>query len=90
MTLAELRARWTERRDEWRRLGVQVDGAKLAEEVLADLEKVVNAGADELLTLTAAAHETASTLTRSAAPFATVACLTMDARTRLGCVAVTW
>ena len=38
MTPSELRARWHQRRDEWARLGVQLDGAKLADEVLADLD----------------------------------------------------
>ena len=56
MTLAELRARWVQRRDEWRRLGVHVDGAKLCEDVLADLEALDAAG-EEALTLTAAANE---------------------------------
>ena len=56
MTLAELRQRWTQRRDEWRRLGVQVDGAKLAEEILAELEQLDAAG-EQLLTLVEAAAE---------------------------------
>jgi hypothetical protein len=40
MTLAELCQAWTQRRDEWRRLGCLVDGAKLAEEILADLARL--------------------------------------------------
>jgi hypothetical protein len=46
MTLAELRAAWTHRRDEWRKLGVQVDGAKLADEILAELEQLETPDAD--------------------------------------------
>jgi len=57
MTIAELRQAWTNRRDEWRKLGVQVDGARLAEEVLAELEQLAAADAEELLTLTDAARE---------------------------------
>ena len=57
MTLAELLLSWTQRRDEWRKLGVQVDGAKLAAEILAELEQLATADADELLTLTDAARE---------------------------------
>ena len=58
MTLAELRALWMNRRDEWRLLGVQVDGAKLCEAILEDLDQLAHANADELLTLTGAANET--------------------------------
>src|SRR5688572_20403250 len=57
MTLAELRQAWTHRRDEWRKLGVQVDGARVAEEILTELEQLAAADADELLTLTDAARE---------------------------------
>ena len=56
MTLAELRARWTDRRDEWRRLGVSVDGTKLCEEILGDLATLDAAG-EEGLTLVEAARE---------------------------------
>ena len=56
MTLAELRAAWTERRDEWRRLGVQVDGAKLCEELLRDLDEL-DASGETLLTLVEAEGE---------------------------------
>jgi hypothetical protein len=40
LTLAELQTKWEARRDEWRRLGVSVNGEKLAEELLADLAAV--------------------------------------------------
>src|SRR3954453_23038027 len=56
MTLAELRLAWTERRDEWRRLGVSVDGAKLCEEVLADLG-ALDASGEQALSLVEAAAE---------------------------------
>jgi hypothetical protein len=56
VTLAELRQHWTHRRDEWRRLGVQVDGAKLADEILAELEQLDAAG-EQLLTLVEASEE---------------------------------
>jgi hypothetical protein len=44
MTLAEPASR--RRRDAWRRLGVSVDGAKLWEAILGDLEQLDPAGAD--------------------------------------------
>ena len=56
MTLAELRRRWLERRDEWRRLGVSVDGARVADEILADLTALDAAG-EQALSLTEAARE---------------------------------
>ncbi len=40
MNLAELQARWQSRRDEWSRLGVLLDGGKLAGEVVADLAQL--------------------------------------------------
>src|SRR5262245_16778256 len=46
MTLAELLKAWTHRRDEWRKLGVQVEGARVAEEVLAELEQLEASDAD--------------------------------------------
>lgn len=57
MTLAEFRQRWERRRDEWARFGVSVDGAKLAAEVVADLDAFESSAADEVLTLTDAARE---------------------------------
>jgi hypothetical protein len=59
VTLAELRQAWTQRRDEWRRLGVHVDGARVAEEILEELEQLEAADGEELLTLTDAAREAA-------------------------------
>ena len=56
MTLPELLIRWRERRDEWRRLGVIVDGAKLCDEFLGDLESM-DASGEEVLTLVEAAME---------------------------------
>jgi len=56
MTLSELLIRWRERRDDWRRLGVTVDGAKLCEEFLGDLESM-DASGEEVLTLVDAALE---------------------------------
>lgn len=57
MTLAELMTRWQSRREEYARLGVLLDGSKLAAEVLADLEALETADGDEELTLTDAAKE---------------------------------
>lgn len=56
MTRHEILARWASRRDEWSRLNVQVDGGKLAAEVLADLELVASGVAnDDPITYAAAA-----------------------------------
>jgi hypothetical protein len=52
VTIAELRQRWTVRRDELRRLRAIVDGTTICEEVLSDLELI---SADEELTLKEAA-----------------------------------
>ncbi len=54
--LPDLLDRWRVRRDEWRRLGVQCDGAKLCDEVLADLHQLDAAG-EEALSLVEAAKE---------------------------------
>jgi hypothetical protein len=51
MTLAEVLARWESRRDEWVRLGVSVDGAKVAAEIVADLEELRHAQMSEAVTL---------------------------------------
>lgn len=51
----EIVARWTSRLEEWRRFNVQVDGATLAAEVLADLQQVAANEGDVALTLSAAA-----------------------------------
>jgi len=56
MTLAELRNTWSQRRDEWRRLGVRVDGVRIAEEILSELESL-DASGEQLLTLVEAAAE---------------------------------
>lgn len=54
MSASELRERWIARRDEWKRLDVHVNGAQLAQEVIADLESLSN-GDDETLTYAQAA-----------------------------------
>lgn len=56
MTPSQLIARWQARREEWQRLGAQVDGARLCEEVLADFESVLAQEDDVALTLTEAAE----------------------------------
>jgi hypothetical protein len=50
MSHDDVLARWRRRREEWTRLGVQVDGAKVAAEVLADLEALLAAARDVPLT----------------------------------------
>jgi hypothetical protein len=57
MTLRDVVARWQARRGEWERLGVHVEGSKLAAEVVADLESIREAGENEELTLSQAARE---------------------------------
>jgi hypothetical protein len=52
--IGEIIQRWRERQTEWLRLRVQVDGAALAGEVVADLEKIAEGDGGEELTLTAA------------------------------------
>jgi hypothetical protein len=56
VNIDDLRRRWTHRRDEWRRLGIQVDGGKLCEEILADIE-ALDASGETLLTLVEASAE---------------------------------
>lgn len=57
MTRQDFITRWSARRDELARLGAQVDGAKLCDEVLADFEAVITAEDEALLGLQdAAAH----------------------------------
>lgn len=48
---AELLSKWEARHDEWRRLGVFVNGAALADEVLTDLQELTRANALEPVTL---------------------------------------
>ena len=55
MTLAELRARWEERRDEYARLDVRVHGAKLVDQLLGELQQLGANRDDDLLGLTHAA-----------------------------------
>jgi len=52
-----LRAKWSARQYEWRELRVQVDGAAVAAEILADIDAIETSVADELLPLAAAARE---------------------------------
>jgi hypothetical protein len=40
VTIDELRQHWALRRDEWTRLGIRVDGGKLAEEILLALDQL--------------------------------------------------
>lgn len=44
MTLPELIERWRTRADEWCRLGITVDGAKVADEIVTDLETLARPG----------------------------------------------
>ena len=55
MTREDFVARWRVRRDELARLGAQVDGAKLCDEVLADVETLLNSEDEALLGLKEAA-----------------------------------
>lgn len=57
MTRDELSAKWEHRAAEWARLGVLVNGAQLAAEILEDLHELEAKDADETLTLTDAAKE---------------------------------
>jgi hypothetical protein len=54
MTRDELFARWQARRADWKRFGVHVEGAVLADEVLADLALLEQSEGDEILSLAAA------------------------------------
>lgn len=57
MTREDFVQRWRGRRDELARLGAQVDGAKLCDEVLAEVEALLNSEDEALLGLQdAAAH----------------------------------
>jgi hypothetical protein len=53
-TLRELTGRWQARRAEWERLGVSVDGAKLAAEIVSDLEAIEHVHNAASVTLTEA------------------------------------
>jgi hypothetical protein len=55
MTREHFTTRWRERRDERARLGAQVDGAKLCDEVLADFDAVITAEDEALIGLQDAA-----------------------------------
>ena len=55
MTASEILARWRDRREEWGRFDSRVDGSRLCDEVLADLEAIQKIGQGELLDL----HEAA-------------------------------
>lgn len=54
--LDDLRAKWRARRAEFARFQAAVDGAKLCDELLADLDEARRASDDELLTLREAAQ----------------------------------
>ena len=50
-SIVEIMQRWSERQAEWLRLRVQVDGAALAGEIVADLEKIAESDGGEERTL---------------------------------------
>ena len=56
MTRDELRERWAARREEYERLRVQVDGARVIAEFLSDLESVEHDSGERLLSLQQAAE----------------------------------
>jgi excisionase family DNA binding protein len=56
VTISDIVARWKARRSEWTRFGIQVEGARLADEVLADLERVLRTSTEEVLSLAEAAY----------------------------------
>ena len=57
MTPDAFARKWTSRRDEFRTLGVQVDGARICDDVLSDFADVVRNESDVVLSLKqAAAH----------------------------------
>jgi hypothetical protein len=55
MCLSELVAKWSTRRDEYRRLSVMVDGARLCEEVLGDLRLLIETQGETVLSISDAA-----------------------------------
>jgi len=55
--IEELRAKWTARLDEWRRLGVQVNGEQVASEILVDLKEITAGWNDDVLSIAQAARE---------------------------------
>ena len=57
MTRDQLLVRWRNRRAEWKRLGAHVDGAAVADEILADLALLEQFERDEVLSLAAASAE---------------------------------
>jgi hypothetical protein len=54
--IGEILRRWQERQAEWSRLNVQVSGAALAGEIVADLEKIAESDGSDELTLSAASR----------------------------------
>lgn len=56
MTLLQLLDRWRIKRDAYRQDGALVSGEKVAALVIADLETVIAAGPEQLVTLTRAAE----------------------------------
>jgi len=56
MCLSELVAKWSTRRDEYRRLSVMVDGARLCEEVIADIRLLIKTQGETVLSLSGAAE----------------------------------
>jgi hypothetical protein len=56
MTPADVRAKWESRRDEWRRLGVSVNGEAVANEILTDVEQLEHESPSDALTLSEGAR----------------------------------
>jgi hypothetical protein len=61
MTPREILDRWHARRAELAALNASVDGARLCDEAIRDLEQLVNGSGDEALTLVEAAEESGYT-----------------------------
>ena len=59
--ISDVLKRWMERHEEWTRLGAQVSGERVAAEIVADLQEIAKAQADELVTLEEAGRQTGYT-----------------------------
>ncbi len=55
MTREEFRAKWSARRAEWEKLAALVSGAKMCEEVIADVENVLTSGDEAVVNTSEAA-----------------------------------
>jgi hypothetical protein len=56
MTRAQFVGIWSKKAEEWKRFSVQVEGAKLVEAILTDLDAVFSFEHDEVLTLRTASE----------------------------------